>query len=73
MKKQDFFCQIFVTVGISIEGLRAHWATPLATPMILRQDRALKFFHKKDTFKSKFKKNFFSKMWKTRVKSLTDF
>ena len=31
-----FFCQIFVIGGISIEGSRAPWATPLATPMILR-------------------------------------
>ena len=30
------FCQIFVIGGISIEGARAPWATPLATPMILR-------------------------------------
>ena len=30
------FCQIFVIDGISIEGARAPWATPLATPMILR-------------------------------------
>ena len=28
--------------GISIEGARALWVTPLATPMILRSDRALK-------------------------------
>ena len=31
-----FFSQIFVIGGISIEGSRAPWATPLATPMILR-------------------------------------
>ena len=31
-----FFCQIFVIGGISIEGSRAPWATPRATPMILR-------------------------------------
>ena len=30
------FCQIFVIGGISIEGAWALWATPLATPMILR-------------------------------------
>ena len=42
------FCQVFVIGGISIEGVRAPWATPLATPMILRQDRALKYFHKKN-------------------------
>ena len=54
MKKQDFFCQICVIGGISIEGARAPWATLLASPMILRQDRALKFFHKK-TFKAKLK------------------
>ena len=29
------FCHIFVIGGISIEGARAPWATPLATPMIL--------------------------------------
>ena len=28
MKKQDFFCQIFVIGGISIKGARAPWATP---------------------------------------------
>ena len=49
------FCQVFVNSGISIEGVRAPWATPLAMPMILRQDRALKFFHKKKTFKAKLK------------------
>ena len=31
-----FFCQICVIGGISIEGARAPWATPLASPMILR-------------------------------------
>ena len=41
------FCKIFVIGGISIEGAEAPWATPLATPMILRKDRALKVFHKK--------------------------
>ena len=46
------FCQIFVIGGISIEGTRAPWATLMATPMILRLNRALKFFHKK-----KFKAN----------------
>ena len=50
------FCQIFVIGGISIEGARTPRATPLATPMILRQDCALKFFHKKKkTFKAKLK------------------
>ena len=38
------FCQIFVIGGILIEETRAPWATPLATPMILKQDCALKFF-----------------------------
>ena len=28
INKQDFFCQIFVIGGISIEGARATWATP---------------------------------------------
>ena len=28
MKKKDFFCQICVIGGISIEGARAPWATP---------------------------------------------
>ena len=32
MKKQGFFCEIFVIGGISIQGARA---TSLATPMIL--------------------------------------
>ena len=36
MKKQDFFCQICVIGGISIEVARAPWAAPLASPMILR-------------------------------------
>ena len=50
------FWQIFVTGGISIKGARVPWATPLATPMILRQDRSpKKFFHKKKTFKSNLK------------------
>ena len=31
-----FFGGIFVDGGISIEEVRAPWATPLATPMILR-------------------------------------
>ena len=31
-----FFCQIFAIGGISIEGARASWATPLAMPMTLR-------------------------------------
>ena len=31
-----FFCQIFVIGGISIDGARAPWVTPQATPMILR-------------------------------------
>ena len=30
------FCQIFVIGGISIEGAQVSWATPMATPMILR-------------------------------------
>ena len=30
------FCQIFVIGGILIEEARVLWATPLATPMILR-------------------------------------
>ena len=34
--KKKLFCQIFVIGGISIEGARAPWATPLVTPMILR-------------------------------------
>ena len=36
MKKQGFFSQIRVIGGILIEGARASWATPLASPMILR-------------------------------------
>ena len=40
------FCQIYVIGGISIEGARASWATPLPTAMILRKDRASKFFNK---------------------------
>ena len=49
------FCQIFVIGGISIEGARALWATPMPTAMILREDRALKLFNKKKTFKQKLK------------------
>ena len=30
------FSQICVIGGISIEGARASWATPMATPIILR-------------------------------------
>ena len=51
MRNEAFF-QIFVIGSIVIEGALAPWATSLATPMILRQDRTLKFFHKK-TFKAK--------------------
>ena len=54
-----FFCQICVIGGISIEWSLAHWTTPLALPMILRLDRALKFFHKK--IQSKIKITFFPK------------
>ena len=35
-EETKFFCQIFVIGSISIEGARAHWATSLATPLILR-------------------------------------
>ena len=35
-EETSLFCQIFVIGGISIEGDRAPWATPLATRMILR-------------------------------------
>ena len=45
------FCQIFVIGGFSIEKTRAPWATLMATPMILRLNRALKFFHKKQNSK----------------------
>ena len=55
-----YFCQIFVIGGISVEGARSPWATPLDTPMILRKDRALKFFHKQKPFKATLKKTFFS-------------
>ena len=56
MKKQGFFCQIFVIGGILIEGDQATWATLLATSMILKYDRALNFFpKKKETFKAKLK------------------
>ena len=54
------FCQIFVIGGISIEGAWTPWATPLATPMIFRQDCALKFFHKKKIY-SKIEITFFPK------------
>ena len=33
MKKQKLFCQTCVIGGISIEGNRAPWAIPLATPL----------------------------------------
>ena len=50
------FWQIFVIGGILIKGTRVPSATPLATPMILRQGRCpIKFFHKKKTFKAKLK------------------
>ena len=35
-EETGLFCQIFVIGGISIEGARAPWATPVATIMILR-------------------------------------
>ena len=59
MNKQDFFCQICVIGGILIEWSLAPWTTPLALPMILRLDRALKFYHKK--IQSKIKITFFPK------------
>ena len=50
------FWQIFVIGGILIKGARVTSATPLATAMILRQDRCPnKFFHKKKTIKAKLK------------------
>ena len=46
-----FFWQIFVIGGILIKRARVHSASPLATPMILRQDRSPnKFFHKKNKY-----------------------
>ena len=53
-----FFCQICVIGGISIEGSRGptwplRWATPLATPMILRYAPLSSFITK--TFKAKLK------------------
>ena len=54
-EKTRLFRQIFVIGDILIKGVRVPSANPLATPMILRQDRSPnKFFHKK-TFKSKLK------------------
>ena len=47
-EETSLFCQIFVIGSISIDGTQVPWATPLSTPMILRQDRAIKFFHKKN-------------------------
>ena len=35
-EETKLFCQIFVVGGISIEVVRATWATSLATPMMLR-------------------------------------
>ena len=35
-KETGLFCQVFVIGGISTEGTRAPWATPLPTAMILR-------------------------------------
>ena len=58
MKKQDFFVKFLSLVAFQLRA-PAHWATPLATPMILRQDRALKFFHKKKHLKQNQKKLFF--------------
>ena len=67
------FVEFFVIGAISIEAVRAPWATPLATPILLRQDRALSPFIKKQTFKAKIKITFFSKPRRTRVKSLDSF
>ena len=61
------FCKIFVIDGIAIEGARAPWlsvwcpGTPwlLATPMVLRQDRVLKFLHKKKHLQQNLKNFFF--------------
>ena len=36
IKKNKFFCQMFINGSISFEEARASWATPLAAPMILR-------------------------------------
>ena len=35
-EEKRIFCQNFVIIGISIVGALAPWATPLATPMVLR-------------------------------------
>ena len=47
-RNKVLFVKFVSLVAFQLRGPEPHWATPLATPMILRQDRALKFFHKKN-------------------------
>ena len=50
-KNKAFFDKFFVIGGIFDYGGPGFLGHPLATPMILRQDRSTnKFFHKKKTF-----------------------
>ena len=58
MKKQGFVVKFLSLVAFQSRGPGSTGPPPPATPMILRQDRALKFFHKK-TLKAKFKKTTF--------------
>ena len=73
-EETSFFVKFLSLVAFQLRGPGSTGPPPPpATPMILRQDRTLKFFHKQ-TFKAKFKKkNFFSKTWRTRVKSFDSF
>ena len=67
-----FFDKFLSLVAFQLRGLGPTGPTPLATPMILRSDRALKFFHKKH-LRQNSKQKLFSKTWRTRVKSLDSF
>ena len=79
MKKQGFVVKLLSLVAFQSRGPgstgpppRPPPPPPPATPMILRQDRALKFFHKK-TFKAKFKKTFLPKHGGLELSHLTVF
>ena len=73
MKKQGFFVKFVSLVAFQLRGPGPQWATPLATSMILRQDRALKFFQKKKNIYSKIEITFFSKRGGLESSHLTVF